>query len=187
MRKERGISAYFLLKVKVALDAIKRARTGQLYHGCAYLLDEICAVYVSVSSFINLSFSFLCIISYINRCVGLRGFPSVLGYVCTVEVRLEGPALQVATLVRTKVCFARSYPIFSSHFLHASLSLSSDLNVRTTSVSTYPLTFIHHFSLPHNQAQARSKKESLQLASRAVLAHLFPEATSLHQVILEEI
>ncbi|GAB5036884.1 Hypothetical protein NocV09_05200190 [Nannochloropsis oceanica] len=70
---------------------------------------------------------------YHHRCVGLRGFPSVLGYVCTVEVRLEGPALQVATLVRTK-------------------------------------------------AQARSKKESLQLASRAVLAHLFPEATSLHQV-----
>lgn len=94
------------------------------------LVYECRAVFFSpMSSFTNLGFY---IIAYIHSSVGPQGFPSVLGYVCTVEVRLEGPALKVATMVRTKVYFIRSY-----HFLHAG-SLSSDLNGRTDSISTHP-------------------------------------------------
>ena len=71
------------------------------------------ALFVSHSfpllSYANLSFS----ITYIHSSAGPK--PSVLGYVCIVEARLEGPALQVATTIRTKVGFASSCPSLVSH------------------------------------------------------------------------
>lgn len=70
-------------------------------------------------------------------------------------------------------------------FLLASSFFDSDLNGRTQDPSYFYSLTHPFFPLPLTQAQACTKKESLQLASRAVLAKLFPQATSLRQVIRE--